>query len=213
MKTISISLVLLISLFTNVHAQDSDYQRAMGEALDELAQAKSAGQLQSLANSFERIANQASTEFHPHYYAAFVLINSSFSLNEAKERDQIIDKAFTHVEKAEALNPGNDEIEVLRGYALMAKMVVDPMARAQQYSPRIMQSFGKAMAMNPENPRAAAMMARQELGTSQFFGTEPVKACSLAQQSLSLFEKEQPQGFNPRWGRDLALEVSLACKK
>jgi len=213
MKTVISLLILFLSINTNTFAQNSVYQQAMGEAMGQWGEAKSPEQMREVANSFERISNQATTEFHPHYYAAFVLINSSFAMQQATERDQIIDRAIDHVKKAAALSPGNDEVEVLRGYALMAKMVVDPMSRAQQYSPQIMQSFGKAMAMNPENPRAAAMMARQELGTAQYFGTEPVKACALAAQSLTLFEKEQVEGFNPGWGRDLAEEVSQACKK
>jgi hypothetical protein len=204
-------LVLLLSIGS--FAQDGAYERAMGQALGQFGQAQTAEDLHTTANTFERIASQAPDELYPHYYAALVLINSTFSMKAAGEKDQVLDRAMEHIKKADALAPNNDEVEVLNGFALMARMVVDPATRGQNYSPRVMQSFGKAMSMNPENPRAAALMARQDLGTAQFFGTEPTRACSLAEKSIALFEKENPQGFEPSWGRDLAEGVIQSCDK
>jgi hypothetical protein len=200
---------IAISLF----AQNGAYQQAMGAALGQLGEAKTTEEMHAVANTFERIGAQAEGEMHPHYYAALVLINSSFQIQNATEKDKVIDRAMEHVKKAAAIAPNSDEVEVLNGYSLMARMVVDPSTRGQNYSPRIMQSFGKAMGMNPKNPRAAAMMARQELGTAQFFGSDASRACGLAQKSISLFDEEKPQGFDPSWGRDLAEGVLASCSK
>jgi hypothetical protein len=200
---------IAISLF----AQNGAYQQAMGAALGQLGEAKTTEEMHAAANTFERIAVQAEGEMLPHYYAALVLINSSFQMQNASEKDKVIDRAMEHVKKAKAIAPNNDEVEVLNGYSLMARLVVDPASRGQNYSSHVMQSFGKAMGMNPNNPRAAAMMARQELGTAQFFGSDPSRACGLAQKSIALFDQEKPQGFDPSWGRDLAEEVIASCNK
>ncbi len=204
--------MLVIFASITIFAQDGAYQQAMGQALGQFAQAKSAEDLHAAANSFERISTQAEKEYLPHYYAALVLINSSFTMKDVAARDEVIDRALKHVKSAESMSPGNDEVEVLNGYGLMAKMVVDPQNRAPQYSPIIMQSFGKAMGINPENPRALAMMARQEMGTAQYFGSDISKACGLAQKSIPLFEMETEQGFEPRWGKDLAQDILSSCK-
>jgi tetratricopeptide (TPR) repeat protein len=209
------SVLSFLVLFTAIglFAQNGAYQQAMGKAMAQFGQAKTTEELHAAANNFERIATQAEGEMLPHYYAAFVLINSSFQMQNATEKDQVLDRAMEHVKKAAAISPNNDEVEVLNGYGLMARLVVDPAARGQSYSPRVFQSFGKAMSMNPNNPRAAAMMARQELGTAQFFGSDTSKACGLAQKSIALYDKEKPQGFDPSWGRDLAEEVLASCSK
>lgn len=207
------SILSFLVLFTSIclFAQNGAYQKAMGEALGQFGQAKTAEDLHATANTFERIATQAKKEMLPHYYAALVLINSSFQMQNATERDQVIDRAMDHVEKASALSPNNDELEVLNGYGLMARLVVDPNSRGQKYTPMVMQSFGKAMSMNPNNPRASALMARQQFGTAQFFGSDPSSACGLAQQSIPLFDAEEPQGFEPSWGREVAESVLAAC--
>lgn len=205
-------LVLVLFLFSlTVSAQSPSYQQAMGQAMSEFAEAQTAEDFNASANTFSRIAAAGDDQYLPDYYAALSLINQSFRISDGAERDLLADKAMAHIESAEAISPKNAELEVLRGYALTAKLVVDPSTRGQKYSPMIAQHYGKAMQMDPQNPRAAAMMARNDLGTAQFFGSEPTKACALAQQSLELFKNETPDGFEPRWGKEVAMEVIAAC--
>ncbi len=212
MKTLILTIATaLISIATM--AQSPAYQKAMGKALTEMGAAKSAEDLQKVANSFDRISVKADGDYLPKYYAALNLIHQSFYTSGAAEKDAIIEGALSRIKEAQELSPGNDELEVLNGYALMAKMVADPQTRGAQYSPMIMQSYGKAMAMDPSNPRAAALMARMQLGQAQFFGSEPTEACALAQKSIPLFDAEKAEGFNPTWGRNQAEEVLQNCGK
>lgn len=210
MKTLIFTIGLLF-LGLTTQAQNPQYMKAMGKALTEMGKAQSAEDIQKVANTFDRIAAQAPTEYLPNYYAALNMIHQSFRTRGTAERDIILDGALERVKTAQGVSPGNDELEVLYGYAMMAKMVADPQTRGQQYSPIIMQSFGKAMGMDPTNPRAMAMMARMELGTAQFFGSEPTKACGMAQQSLELFASEKPEGFEPSWGKEQAEEILQNC--
>ncbi len=208
----SILLLVLFFVSLTISAQDGAYQQAMGKAMGEFGQAKTPEGFKSASNSFARIAENNQGQCLPDYYAALSMITQTFYMKDAAERDALVDKAIKHIEAAEELSPNNDELEVLRGFALTAKMVVDPSTRGQKYSPMIAMHYGKAMQMDPENPRAAAMMARNELGTAQFFGSETTKACDLAQKSIALFENEKAEGFSPSWGKDTAMEVVAACK-
>ena len=206
-------LVLVLFLCSlGMHAQDGAYQQAMGEAMGTFAKAQSAEDFKTSANTFARIAAASKGEYLPDYYAALSLIIESFYVQDGGERDQLADQAMKYIEAAEAISPKNVELEVLRGHALTAKMVVDPATRGQQYSPMIAQHYGKAMKMDPQNPRAMALMARNDLGFAQFFGSDPSAACAMASKSIALFDAETPKGFEPRWGKDVAMEVAGACK-
>lgn len=207
-----ISVLGFILLSFTVSGQNARYQKAMKQAMTAFAGAKTSSDFNASANTFARIAANSESHYLPDYYAALALIYQSFGGGEAADRDQMVERALEHIAAAERLSPNNVELEVLRGFALTAKLVVDPATRGQQYGPMIARHYGKAMQMDPQNPRAAAMMARNELGTAQFFGSDPAKACAMGKQSLSLFEKETANGFEPRWGKEVAEEVASACK-
>ncbi len=212
MKTLITSLIVLFFSISICHAQNSAYEKAMNKAMAEMESAQTPEAMLAASNTFERIAQKATDEYLPSYYAALNLLNYNWTLKDPASRDEIIDRALALVKKAEEINPGNDEVEVLNGYGLMAKMTVDPMNRGQSYSPIIMQSFGKALAINPENPRAMIMMAQMELGTAQFMGTEPVRACDLAQKGKEVLETTpDTEGFEPKWGMHSANEILSSC--
>ena len=214
MKTITVTLMLLLMPGLTIIAQDGAYEKAMAKALMEMKAAETPDAMLAAANTFERIGHKATDEYLPNYYAALNLLNYYWTLQDPAQRDEVIDRAMEQVKKAQAISPNNDEVEVLKGYALMAKMTVDPMNRGQAYTPQIMQSFGKAMAMNPENPRAKIMMAQMEKGTAQFMGTDSPKACELARQGAELLNSEkQTDDLQPTWGMDSAQEILKSCNQ
>jgi len=58
------------------------------------------------------------------------------------------------------------------------------------------------------------MMAQMEIGTAQFMGTEPTKACELARQGAELLEKEKPSdALQPTWGMESAKEILKGCNQ
>lgn len=212
MKNLTTTIFLIFATIFSGTAQDGAYEKAMKKALTEMEAAQSPDAMLAAANTFERIGQKATDEYLPNYYTALNLLKYNWTQQDAAKRDEVIDRAMEQVKRAQQLAPGSDEVEVLNGYALMAKMTVDPMNRGQSYSPRIMQSFGKAMAMNPTNPRAKIMMAKMEIGTAQFMGTEPTKACELARQGAELLKNEKPSDeLQPTWGMESAQEILKSC--
>jgi hypothetical protein len=133
------------------------------------------------------------------------------------EKDALFAQAKKHAGKAAAISPSNSEIVALQGYILLGELSADPNSRGQNLSPIVMQTFGKAIDLNRQNPRALFLMAQMEYGMARFFGQGPEKACGLVRASLELFEKEAGESsessLNPTWGQKGAEEMMGLCEK
>jgi tetratricopeptide (TPR) repeat protein len=214
MKNFLSTLVLVFALIMTAAANDPTYENAMKNQIAAMKTIQTAEESQAVANGFIRIAEAKSEEWLPLYYAAWVQTTAAFRFEVNK--DQYFDQAMELVNKADKIAPNNSEITALKGYAIMGKLSVDPMNRGQEMSPLAMQTFGKAIALDKENPRATTLMAQMELGMSQFFGNGPERACGLARVGLELYAKEESKidenYLLPTWGKMNAEQVASACK-
>jgi hypothetical protein len=215
MKKQILFLALCLTLGFTVNAQDA-YVAAMQKEMTQMKTAVSAQDLQKVANGFARIAEMAQGEWLPDYYAALALVNAGFRTQGGlEEKDAIYAQAKKHADKASKNSPNNSEVTALHGYITMGELAADPNSRGQHLSGLAMQTFGKAIEQNRQNPRAIMLMAQMELGMAQFFGQGPEKACGLVTASLGLFEKEASQNNGPTlfptWGKDLALQLKSNC--
>ncbi|RPA67501.1 hypothetical protein EF405_16505 [Cyclobacteriaceae bacterium YHN15] len=173
--------------------------------------------LQKVANGFARIAQMMPEEWLPDYYAALALANAGFrSEGGANVKDPLFDQAKKYVDKAAKISPNNSEIVALQGFIIMGELAVDPASRGQHLSGLAMQTFGKAVDLNRQNPRAIMMLGQMELGMAQFFGQGPEKGCGLIKSSLELYEKEDASKedgtFLPTWGKEIALQIKQNCQ-
>jgi hypothetical protein len=197
MKTILATLALVFAFVWNASANDPAYVSAMKKQIQAMKTIQNLEQSQSVINGFVRIAEAKTTEWLPFYYAAYL-------------------QTMELMSKADKIAPNNSEITALKGFIIMGKLAVDPMSRGQELSPLAMQTFGKAIALDKENPRATTMMAQMEQGMAQFFGQGPEKACGLARVGLELFAKEEAKinenYLLPTWGKREAEQVASACK-
>jgi hypothetical protein len=217
MKKYSLAIIamMLISLMTE--ASNEAYEKAMGKELQQMKNAKSPEDLQKVANGFSRISEMMPEEWLPDYYTALALANAGFrSQGGMTEKDTFFAKAKKHVDKAAKKSPNNSEIVALQGFITMGELSVDPNSRGQHLSGVAMQTFGKAVDLNRQNPRAIMMLGQMELGMAQFFGQGPEKACGLIHTSLELFEQEaatKEEGtLLPTWGKEMALQIKESCK-
>ena len=213
MKKVLATIVLTLICVGSYAQGDGAYQKAMAKGLEAMASAQSLEDMQKAAGQFERIANKVTTEWHPLYYAALTYINMGFRSETLADKDQYAERAQQYIDKALAINAEESEIESLQGYNYMLQVAADPPSRGQSLSPRAMQHFGKAMEMNPENPRAMLLMAQMRIGTAKFFGSPIDEPCALAKKALPLLEKEEKgKSFNPTWGKGLAKSISGQCE-
>jgi hypothetical protein len=217
MKTKFTLIAILFLMSTIVWASDPAYNAAMEAQLKAMKEAKTAADFKAVANGFNRIGQMNPDKWLPDYYAALSYTNAGFILQGSPDAQ---DKNFKLAEKVIddciARTGENAELVALKGYALMGELAVDPQIRGQQLSGLVMQTFGRALKLEPENPRAMAMMAQMQLGMASFFGEGPEKACGMAKQSLQFFENEGSQEstnpFAPKWGKESAEAVLASCK-
>lgn len=214
MKTILSTLVLVFAFIFNVSANDPAFENAMKKQFSAMKTIQTPAESQTVTNGFLRIAEAKTSEWLPLYYAAYLQTMAAFRFEVNK--DQYFEQAMELVTKADKIAPNNSEITALKGFIIMGKLSVDPMNRGQEMSPLAMQTFGKAIALDKENPRATTLMAQMELGMSQFFGSGPEKACGLARMGLELFAKEEAKVTEsyllPTWGKDQAEMIVSQCK-
>src|SRR5690606_12702890 len=130
----------------------------------------------------------------------------------ASRKDQALDQALAAIQKGKAMKPNESELVALEGFAHMIRVTVDPASRGPQYSGLAMQAFGKAVALNPDNPRALALLAQMQYGTAQFFGSGTEEACATLNKALEKFANASSDNpVAPTWGRGMAEGLKAQC--
>lgn len=214
MKTLVTTILLAFAFVFSASANDPAYENAMKKQLQAMKTIQTLEESQAVTNAYLRIAEAKNEEWLPLYYAAYLKTIAAFRFEV--DKDQYFDQAMVLVKKADKISPNNSEIVALQGFVTMGQLSVDPISRGQEMSGQAMQLFGKAIALDKQNPRATILMAQMELGMSQFFGNGPEKACGLARVGLELLEKEQAKVDEnyllPTWGKREADQVAGACK-
>jgi len=206
-------IVLLIVIVKFGFANDTKYAEAMQKNIHSVYTAQTIEELQTATNALERIATAEKTKWEPYYYASFGYVMMATREKDATKKDAYLDLAFNAVNKAKEIAPNESEVITLEGFNYMIRLTVDPASRGAQYSGLSMASFGKAMALNPENPRALACMAQMQYGTAQFFGSPTTEACATLAKSLekfSTFKSDNP--LAPVWGKEMAVGMKEQCK-
>lgn len=214
MKTTILTIALAFIWISFANAIDPAYEAAMQKQIIAMNSIPNLESAQEVTNGFLRIAEAKNEEWLPLYYAAYNQTIAAFRFDV--DKDSYFDQALELVKKADGIARNNSEITALKGFVLMGKLSVDPGSRGQSLSPEIMQTYGKAINLDRENPRAVTLMAQMELGMAQFFGSGPEKACGMARMGLELFKKEEEkisEGYIlPTWGKNQAEEVLKSCK-
>lgn len=216
MKTFNILPILflaLLILLVNSAFADDKYEQNMKKNIESIYKAKTIEEYQSTVNAFERIGAAEKTKWEPYYYAAFGYVMMANVEKENARKDSYLDQAQTALNSAKAIASQESEIVALEGFVTMIRLSVDPGTRGQDYAPIAMQLFGKAIAMNPENPRALALLGQMQFGTAQFFGSSTAEACATLNKSLEKFETyKSSNALAPQWGRGMAMSLKEKCQ-
>lgn len=210
MKTINLIFLMIIAVTS--WANDDKYYEQMGKQIQTVYTAKTTNEYQVAINALDRIASAEKTKWEPYYYSAFGNIMLATKEKESSKKDSYLDLALVAIEKGKALAPAESELVALEGFVHMIRVTVDPASRGQQYSGLAMQTFGKALGINPSNPRALALMAQMQYGTAQFFGASTAEACSMARKAQDHFGTSKSQNpIAPAWGKEMNVELLKTC--
>ena len=209
-KTITLFAALLITVVT--FAQ-SNYEKAMIKNLQAMRDAQSVSDWQDIANGFGRIASMEKEEWLPSYHQAFSYIIMSSMEKEADKKDKYLDSAQESIDAMKGKDTDESEVLALQGFLHTMRMLVDPATRGQQYSGLSMAALGKAKKLNPENPRAAYMLAQMAYGQAQFFGSSTDDACNAMKEAIKKFDNFKPASeLSPNWGRRQAEGMLKNCQ-
>jgi len=213
MKKVVLLLTAVSLVFTSM-AGGPEFQQAMGKTLAGYADCAAIEDFQGLANKFERIANAEKAEWLPLYYHAHCYIIMSFmEQSDMAKKDEYLDVAEISVNKMTEMVPDESEVYALQAFMLTARLVVDPMTRGQEYGILSGQSVGRALSLNPNNPRAKYINISNEMGTAQFFGSDVSRYCIQAKELFENWDKFKPVSpIHPNWGKDQVEGIVESCK-
>ncbi len=203
--------LFLLSAFTSTQ---STYETAVKKGIEQLYSAENLQDMQATANLFHRIAQTEKEKWLPPYYEALTYAFMSFNRTlEDGERDFYLDKADKLQESLADKQADPSEEKTLEGFIKMAKLSVSPMLRGPLMSRSTTACFEKAVALDPNNPRALGMLARMKYGTASFFGSSKDESCTLAKKAVVLYDKEQEtkRGILPTWGRSMTASLAKSC--
>ena len=201
MKT---SLLLIIGTFLFSQASLAQFENAMTENVPAIFSADRAESLQSVIHRLERIGAAEKDRWEPFYYAAFGYLRMSGMVEKSTEKDKYLDLALDFIEKCEEKKPNHSEVVAFKGYIHMIRVSIDPATRGMRYSHLAFTSLQKAVALNPENPRAHYLLGQMQYGTAQFMGKGSDEACESFGKAKVLYENQNPKNdFTPRWGKEM----------
>lgn len=205
-------IIITIVLFaTTLVSAQSQFEQGMGKAF----QLWGEGKPNEASAMFERIASAEKNSWLPNYYVALVNTTTAFqSLGDKAKVTPLLDKAQEALDIEFIKDPNNPEILVMQAMIYTAWVAYDPMTNAMKYSPKVMEMYGKAEKIAPENPRVVFGKAEFEIGGARYFKSDTTPMCAQIDKAITLFANFKPETqFHPNWGLDRALEAQKECKK
>jgi hypothetical protein len=201
MKTIIITTALLIS---SLLTAQTSFEQGMGKALGLWGE----GKAKEASDLMERIAAAEKNNWLPNYYVALINTTEAFNPANKEKVPAMIIKAQNAIDNANLISPNNDEIMVVQAMLYTVILIQDPMTNGVKYTGLVMEQYGKALAINPNNPRAVFSKAEFEIGGAKYWGTDTKPMCAQIEKSIQLFANFKPETpFSPKWGLDRAQEA------
>ncbi len=193
-------LIIILTFYSYSSFAQTAYEKAMSEAL----QLWEAGNSAEAGAKLERIAAAEKKQWLPSYYQALILITESFRATDATQRAQLVQRGNTIISQKSTLGASAEWL-VLKALSLTSELTADPMNLGRKLSPKIIETYQKALKADPENPRAIAGLAEFQIQTKKFTGGNSDKEYKDLQKALSLYENDQhKEPFYPTWGKDRA---------
>lgn len=202
-------LIILALVVTALTTAQSSYEQNMQKAFDLWSE----GKTEEASALFERIASVEDGNWLPGYYVALVNTTTAFETSDHAKVENLISKAQKTLDLLKPKHKDNAELLVMQAMVYTAQIAQDPMTNGQRLSGPVMELYGKASALAPNNPRVVLGKAQFEMGSAQFFGTETKSICEAIEQSIQLFDTFKPESpFHPQWGKEQAENALKSCK-
>jgi hypothetical protein len=185
------------------------FEQGMGKAFQLWGEGKNT----EASDLFERIAAAETTSWLPNYYVAFVNASTAFKTKDKNQMNLLLSKSQKALDIEMDKNPNNVELLVIQAMIHTAWISFDPMTNGQKLSGKVMELYGKAQAIAPENPRVVFSKAEFEIGSAKYWGTDTKPMCAQIEKAIELFAAFKPEmQFAPSWGLTRAIQAQKNCK-
>ena len=212
MKTITIIITLVI-ISVPVWAENKELQQAIKGSLVKLHTAETPEEAREAVNMLERISLAAPDTWQTHYHYAYGNIMLSFRESDASGKDQLLDKAEASIHRGQQADGDPAELLTLQAFVYQARISADG-SRAMQYSEKARNALDKALAANPDNPRALFLNGQNIFHTPAAFGGGSKNALPWFEKSVNNFQTNAPRSaIDPSWGEQAAQSMFEQCTK
>lgn len=203
-------IIIVITFFiSSLVSAQGQFEQGMGKAFQLWGEGKNT----EASAMFERIAAAEKTSWLPNYYVALVNTTTAFGTKDKEQIDLLLTKAQNALDIELIKAPNNAELLVMQAMIHTAWIVYDPMTNGQKLSGTVMELYGKAEAIEPENPRVIIGKAEFEIGGAKFWGKDTKPMCAQIEKAIGLFATFKPETpFSPKWGLERAQEALKNCK-
>ena len=199
-------LILTVFLFSiTSYSQNAKYIKAMEKALVQLDSAKSGEDLQTLANTFERISLVEKEAWLPSYYQALchMSLAGKYMKSDMAKCNAHLDKAQIALDEAKEKKGDVSEIMALQGFIYQGRIWENPQTMGAKYSPLSHEVLDEAIAANADNPRAYFLKGQNVFYTPAFWGGGAENAKPLLEIAQQKFETFSPASdLHPKWGKE-----------
>lgn len=214
MKMKTTLLIVMLAVTGLTYAGDDKFTQVMLSNITLVYKAGTIEEYQAAVNAFDRIAGAEKNRWEPLYYSAFGNVMMALKATEAARKDDYLDLALAAVTKAMVLAPNESELPAMEGFIHMIRVTIDPGTRGPEFSMKANMAYGKALNLNPENPRALALQAQMEFGTANFFRSSTASACQMNESALAKFAGNKSENsLAPSWGESMALGLRSQCEQ
>lgn len=193
-KVLTATALFICSLL----AAQGQYEQGMGKAFQLWGEGKNT----EAAALFERIAAVEKNNWLPNYYVALVNTTTAFRTKGKDEVTALLTKAQNALDVELIKNENNPELLVMQAMIHTAWIAYNPMTNGQKLSGKVMELYGKAQAIAPENPRVVFCKAEFEIGGAKFWGTDTTPMCAQMiklSDFLLLLNQKQLSHQNGGW--------------
>jgi tetratricopeptide (TPR) repeat protein len=209
------AISLFSLLFINVlHAQSINDSAKYNPGIYLFESSTTSNDYKNAAGYFEQLILQYPEQWLAWYYTGLCYIRASDKEVEVTAKDKLLDKAQPLIDSAFTLNPTGPELHILQAFLYQTRIQVNPVGRGFSYSRKADVSLKKAVAGDPENPRAWSLIAFNVYYTPVPFGGGPQKALPLFIKAKEKFTMYKPAlTFMPRWGETENQQMIIDCRK
>lgn len=209
-KTLVIILLLFLSPFVAIAQSETNIDSLIMQGKQQLKQATNVWQEGDLLQArayFERLLSDSSKAWLVRYYIALVdyrLVSFYFSKQDKDKSKPFIDDGIDQLKQCLESKTDFVEAHSLLSASYGNKIAVSPFS-AMTLGPKSGKEMGKAMELEPNNPRNYLIAGWSAYFTPKLFGGSIEKAKNYFEQAIAYFDSfKVTDPILPDWGHDEA---------